>query len=110
MAQAFVLKGYPDPRQAGAGANMALPFTHLLKSFRVQDPAPKSQVELPVHAIDLVAAAHNNPNASPREAATAHLRIAIEVYFLLRVGEYTLPPEHRTARTVQFRIGDIRFW
>jgi hypothetical protein len=31
-------------------------------------------------------------------------------YFLLRVGEYTLPPEHRTTRTVQFRICDIRFW
>ncbi len=31
-------------------------------------------------------------------------------YFLLRVGEYTLPPEHRTTRTVQFRICDIQFW
>jgi hypothetical protein len=31
-------------------------------------------------------------------------------YFLLSVGENTLPPEHRTTRTVQFRICDIRFW
>ena len=28
----------------------------------------------------------------------------------LRVGEYTLPPEHRTTRTVQFCICDIHFW
>jgi hypothetical protein len=31
-------------------------------------------------------------------------------YFLLRVGEYTRPPEHRSTRTVQFRICKIRFW
>ena len=109
VAQAFVLEGYPDPRRAGAGTDLALPFTHLLKSFRVRDPAPKPQVALPVHAIDLAAAARNDPNASPREAATAHL-IVMAFYFLLRVGEYTLPPEHRTTRTVQFRICDIRFW
>jgi hypothetical protein len=109
VAQAFVLEGYPDPRRAGAGSDLALPFTHLLKSFRVHDPAPKPQVALPVDAIDLAAAARNDPNASPREAATAHL-IVMAFYFLLRVGEYTLPPGHRTTRTVQFRVCDIRFW
>jgi hypothetical protein len=37
--------------------------------------------------------------------------IVIAFYFLLRVGEYALPPEHRTTRTVlQFRICDFRFW
>ena len=109
VAQAFVLEGYPDPRRGGAGADLALPFTHLLNSFRDRDPAPKPQVALPVHAIALAAAARNDPNASPRETATAHL-IVMAFYFLLRVGEYTLPPEHRTTRTVQFRICDIRFW
>ena len=109
VAQAFVLEGYPDPRRAGAGSDLALPFTHLLKSFRDRDPAPKPQVALPVHAIDFAAAARNDPTASPRESATAHL-IVMAFYFLLRVGEYTLPPEHRTTRTVQFRLCDIRFW
>jgi hypothetical protein len=110
VAQAFVLEGYPDPRRAGAGSDLALPFTHLLKSFRVRDPAPKPHVALPIHAIDLAAAAHDDPNASPREVATAHL-IVMAFYFLLRVGEYTLPPGHRTTRTVQFRsICNIRFW
>ena len=109
MAQAFVLEGYPDPRRTDASSDLALPFTHLLKSFRDRDAAPKPQVALPVHAIALAAAARNDPNASPREIATAHL-IVMAFYFLLRVGEYTLPPEHRTTRTVQFRICDIRFW
>ena len=43
------------------------------------------------------------------EAATAHL-IVMVFYFLLRDGKYTLPPEHRTTCTVQFRICDISFW
>ena len=110
MAQAFVLEGYPNPRRAGAGSDLALALTNLLKSFRVCDAAPKPQVALPVHAIDLVAGARSDPpNASPREAATAHL-IVMAFYFLMRGGEYTLPPGHRATRTVQFRICDIRFW
>ncbi len=109
LAQAFVLDRYPDPRRSGAGSDLALPFTHLLMSVRVRDPAPKSQVALPVHAIYRAAAARNDPNASPREATTAHL-IVMAFYFLLRVGEYALPPGHRSTRTVQFCICDIRFW
>ena len=89
VAQAFVLEGYTDPRRAGASADLA--------------------VALPVHAIALAATACHDPNALPRETATAHL-IVMAFYFLLRVGEYTLPLEHRTTRTVQFRICDIRFW
>ena len=110
VAQAFVLEGYDDPRRAGAGSNLALPFTHILKSFRDKDPAPQPLVALPVHAIDLAAAARNDPGTTPREVATAHL-IVIAFDFLLRVGEYTLPPEHRSTRTVQFRVCcDVRFW
>jgi hypothetical protein len=30
VAQAFVLEGYSDPQQAGAGSDLALPITHLL--------------------------------------------------------------------------------
>jgi hypothetical protein len=76
----------PRPRRAGARANLALPFTHLLKSFRVRDPAPEPQVALSVYAIDLAAAARNNPYALPRKAATAHL-IVMAFYFQLRVVE-----------------------
>jgi hypothetical protein len=50
VAQAFVPEGYPNPRRAGAGFDLALPFTHLLKSFRLRNPAPKPQEALPVRA------------------------------------------------------------
>ena len=47
--------------------------------------------------------------SAPRDRATAHL-IVLAFYFLLRVGDYTLPSENRTTRTVQFRLCDFRFW
>ena len=109
MAQAFVLVEYPDPRRAGAGSDLALPFTHLLKSFQVRNPALKPQVALPVHAIDLAAAACNDPEPSPHEAATAHLTV-MAFCFLLCVGKYTLPPGYPTTRTVQYCICDVCFW
>ena len=34
----------------------------------------------------------------------------MDYYFLLGVGKYTLPPGHRTTRTVQFCICNICFW
>jgi hypothetical protein len=36
--------------------------------------------------------------------------IVIAFFFLLRVGEYTLPAANRQTRTVQFRCEDVRFW
>lgn len=36
--------------------------------------------------------------------------IVIAFFFLLRVGEYTLPAASRQTRTVQFRCQDVRFW
>jgi hypothetical protein len=104
-----MLEGYTNPRCDGAGSDLALPFTHLLKSFQVRNPAPKPQVALLVHTIDLAAAACNDPDALPCEATAAHL-IIMTFYFLLRVGEYTSPPGHRATRTVQFCICNIRFW
>jgi hypothetical protein len=67
----------------------------------MRDPAPKPQVALPARGIDLAAAVCNNANALPRQAATAHL-IVMALYFLFRVGNYTLPPEHCTTHSVQF--------
>ncbi|KAI2506222.1 hypothetical protein MHU86_8257 [Fragilaria crotonensis] len=57
----------------------------------------------------MAAAARLDAAATPREQATAHL-IVMAFYFLLRVGEYTLPPAHVTTRTIQFRVSDTRFW
>lgn len=111
VAQAFVLAGYPDPRRtAGSGsAELALPFTHLLKSYKDRDPVPRPQVALPVHAIQMASAARLDASAPARDRATADL-IVMAFFFLLRVGEYTRHPAHVTTRTIPLRICDIRFW
>ena len=57
----------------------------------------------------MAAAARLDAAFPPREQATAHL-IVMAFYFLLRVGEYMLPPAHVTTRTVQLCVCDTRFW
>ena len=42
-------------------------------------------------------------------AAVADLA-TIAFFFLLRVGEYTMPASNRRTRTVQFRVQDVKFY
>ncbi len=72
-------------------------------------PCSCPQVALPVHTIDMAASAQNDMASAPLDQATAHL-IVLAFYFLLRVGEYTLPLENHTTRTVQFRHCNFLFW
>ena len=109
VAQTQVLAGYPDPRRRYGTKDLDLPFQHLLKSMRDEDPAPRPQVALPVDTIAAAAAAALQPLASPTAQATGDL-ITAAFYFLLRVGEYTMPNANRRTRTVQFRCQDVRLW
>jgi hypothetical protein len=74
-AQAFVLEGYPDPRRIAGygGSDLALPFIHLLKSYKGKDPVPRPQVALPVDAIKLASVTCLDPTAAPRDRAVASL-------------------------------------
>eukprot|EP00978_Attheya_sp_CCMP212_P017850 scaffold48105_cov30-Attheya_sp.AAC.5 len=113
VAQTQVLAGYPDPRWRYGTKDLDLPFQHLLKSMRDEDPAPRPQVALPVDTITAAAAAAAaaalQPLAAPIAKATGDL-ITAAFYFLLRVGEYTMPSANRQTRTVQFRCQDVRLW
>jgi hypothetical protein len=109
VAQTQVLAGFPDPRRRYGTKELDLPFQHLLKSMRDEDPAPRPQVALPVETIAAAASASQHPLASPLAAATGDL-ITAAFYFLLRVGEYTMPSQNRRTRTVQFRCQDVRLW
>eukprot|EP00978_Attheya_sp_CCMP212_P049575 scaffold684901_cov94-Attheya_sp.AAC.1 len=109
VAQTQVLAGFPDPRRRYGTKELDLPFQHLLKSFKDDDPAPKPQVALPVDTIAAAASASLQPHASLLAAATGDL-ITAAFYFLLRVGEYTMPSQRRRTRTVQFRCQDVRLW
>jgi hypothetical protein len=109
VAQAFVLAGLADPRRTSGRNDLDLPFAHILKSYKQLDPAPRPQVALPVVAIEAAAAAGLSPSADPKSQAIADL-IILAFFFLLRVGEYTLPATHVRTRTVQFRACDVKFW
>jgi integrase len=109
VAQTQVLAGFPDPRRRYGTKELDLPFQHLLKSLKDEDPPPRPQLALPVDTIALAAAAALQPLASPLATATGDL-ITAAFYFLLRVGEYTMPSKNRRTRTVQFRCQDVRLW
>jgi hypothetical protein len=55
-----------------------------LKSYQDRNPAPRPQVALPIHAIDLAAAARNDMAATPCDCALARLIILV-FYFLLQL-------------------------
>jgi hypothetical protein len=107
VAQTLLLAGYADPRRTYGASELDLPFRHLLKSYKDQDPAPKPQLALPVATVERAAAYYQAPHP-PLVRATADL-VTIAFFFLLRVGEYTMPRRNVRTRTEQFRIQDVIF-
>jgi hypothetical protein len=89
VAQTLVLAGFDDPRRTYGSKELDLPFRHLLKSYKDQDPAPKPQLALPVATVQRAGAFHQAPN-TPLTRATADL-VTVAFFFLLRVGEYAMP-------------------
>jgi hypothetical protein len=81
--------------------------TLLLEGYKEQDPAPKPQLALPVTTIEHAGAYHQAPHDA-LSRATADLT-TIAFFFLLRVGEYTMPRRNVRTRTEQFRVQDITF-
>jgi hypothetical protein len=107
VAQTLVLAGFDDPRRTYGSKELDLPFRHLLKGYREQDPAPQPQLALPVITIERAGAYHQAPQ-TPLTRATADL-VTIAFFFLLRVGEYTMPRRNVRTRTEQFRVQDVTF-
>jgi hypothetical protein len=108
VAQTLVLDGYPDPRRSYGSKDLDLPFSRLLRSYKMEDPAPKPQLALPVRAIQC-ACDHYTRQGTPSACAIADL-LTIAFFFLLRPGEYTMSSGRQKTRTVQFRRQDIRFF
>jgi hypothetical protein len=107
VAQTLLFAGYDDPCRTYGAKELDLPFRHLLKGYKEQDPAPKPQLALLVATIEHAGAYHQAPhNALTR--ATAGLT-TIAFFFLLRVGEYTMPRRNVRTRTEQFREQDVIF-
>jgi hypothetical protein len=108
VAQTLQLAGYDDPRRTYGSKELDLPFRHILKSYKDDDPAPQPQFALPMATVQTAASRHE-PRHSALHRAISDL-ICIAFFFLLRVGEYTMPSAGTTTRTVQFRVQDVRLW
>jgi hypothetical protein len=108
VAQTIVLAGYPDPRRSYGSKDLDLPFARLFRAYKINDPAPKPQLALPVRAVQC-AVNHYNAKGTLFAYAVADL-LTIAFFFLLRPGEYTMPTARSKTRTVQFRRQDIRFF
>jgi len=109
VGQTIQLAGRQDPTKVPGGRERIIQLRRLLEAFRREDPPPKPQLAVPVTVIEhlqRVAAASGRSGAA---AAVADLA-TIAFFFLLRVGEYTMPPANRRTRTVQFRVQDVVFY
>jgi hypothetical protein len=106
VAQTLVMAGFDDPRRSHGTNELDLPFRHLLASYKTQDPAPKPQVALPASTIEHASAYYQSPSANTRAAADL---TTTAFFYLLRVGEYTMPKGTVRTRTVQFRAQDVTF-
>ena len=80
-----------------------------MRTYRREDPPPKPQLAVPVSVIEHLQQKAERLGRHTKTAATADLA-TIAFFFLLRVGEYTMPASNKTTRTVQFRVKDVRFY
>ncbi len=107
VTQRLVLDGLPDPRRASPGQHsLDLPIAWLIKKFRIEDPLPQPKLAIPISTITAL---------SKNYRMTLHLEavtdlVIIVFFYLLRVGEYTMPHCARTKRTIPLRDCDIRLW
>lgn len=74
--------------------------------MQATDPPVRPQLALAVSTIEATIANLHSQH-TPKAATTADL-VTIAFFYLLRVGEYTLP--RGKTRTVQFRRQDVRLW
>ncbi len=75
-----------------------------MKKFWDEDPKVEPKLALPVSTIMAIA---NNYRWDPHKDAVADL-IIIAFFYLLRVGEYTLPTKPWDKRTIALRDCDVR--
>jgi hypothetical protein len=83
VEQTLVLAGLDDPQKTYGSKELDLPFWHLLKSFKDQDPAPKPELVLLVAStVECARAFHQAPCNTPLTRATTDL-ITIDFFFLI---------------------------
>ena len=99
---------FPIPDVPAEDANRPSLLSHA-QTMRDADPAPRPQLAFPVSCITAAAAVRFQNGATLKQQVVADL-ISVAFFFLLRVGEYTMPTGNRRTCTVQFRCQDVRLW
>jgi hypothetical protein len=107
VTQRLILDEHPDPRQAPPGQHsLDLPIAWLIKKFWDEDPLPQPKLAIP---ISMITALSKNYRMTLHLEAVTDL-VIIAFFYLLRVGEYTMPHCARTKRTFPLWDCDIRLW
>lgn len=109
VGQTIQLACRKDPTKVDGGRERIFQLRRLLESYRRTDPPPKPQLAVPVEVVEhlqrqAAATGHGTVSSSIADLAT------IAFFFLLRVGEYTMPAANRRTRTIQFRVRDVTFY
>jgi hypothetical protein len=109
VGQTIQLAGHRDPTKVDGGRERIIQLRRLLEAHRREDPPPKPQLAIPVRVIEDLQTRAEAGGRDRYTHAVADLA-TIAFFFLLRVGEYTMPARNRVTRTVQFRVRDVKFY
>ena len=106
VGQTFQLARRRDPTKVDGGRERIIHLRRITEGYRRDDPPARPQLAVPVSVV-----AHLQESAAPGTTAAAVADLAtIAFFYLLRVGEYTMPSSTRKTRTVQFRVQDVTFY
>ena len=108
VAQTIALEGYANPHLSYSSTDTDVPFSCLLKSYKTDDLAPKTQLALHIKAIQCVSDFY----CTKQTLATAAVSdlITIALFSLLGTGEYAMKLSRSRNRIVQLRQQDVRFF
>jgi hypothetical protein len=102
------LAGLNYPTKAKCSSIRLFPLRRQIESYTRQDTAPAPQLDVHVTAVNSLKEDRLLHPLDVALEATADLCV-IAFYFLLRVGECTLPTSNKKCRKVQLRIKDVTF-
>jgi len=107
IGKTFELDGWANPLYGPGTRTYHIRIARQLECYTRNDTPSQSQLAVPVAVAN--ECYQSSRNASAKLQATGELCL-IAFFFLLRVGEYTVPSSTRSTRTQQFRLRDIAFF
>jgi len=107
IGKTFKLDGWTNPLYGPSTCTYHIRIARQLECYTRNDTPSQSQLAVPVAITNKCYT--TSRNGSAKMQATGKLCL-IAFYFLLCIGEYTVPNCKQTTRTQQFRLRDIAFF